>query len=609
MSHSESQLALWLLLSTVLYLMRSFYLAVAWSACSVTPLTPSLFFLFLLIVLWREKTHWDASGSNSNIVDIDINDPLYLHSNDTNGTPLINLKLITRTKNYRVWTVALKHCIHSKNKMGFVDGTCIKPDPETSPFLAMQWERCNSVVLIWILNCVSANLFVCQVFSSNAKTMWDELAETYDKVHGSVTFNLHHKINTLSQNGSKLSDYYHKLNSLWREYDAMVQLLVCTCDGAGSYKDHAQLLKLMQFVMGLDDVYAPIRSNILTTYPLRTVKEAFSLFSRNESYRLSHSGGSGVKRNNSAFVARPSGDSKGSFTSFVLRFSDNRRRFNNTAVRNNNLVCKNFNMTHTIERCFKLIGYTPNFKKKVMVSQNVTSNFSMNGNNIDASGCISHTLTCDQYQRLMNLLVIQDLIIGFRLRSRLGHPTDQFLSVLKDRIDLKGAHIADPCEVCHKAKQTRDPFPLNEHTTSSLEELVHLNVWGQYRVTSRDGFKLPFAVMSRKSEFRAMSSVACEIMWILKVLTELKVDFTTSGNMFCDNKHAKQIAANPFFHERTKHFEINLFFLREKISKGIFKTIKVKSEDNVSDLFTKGLHVQDHKRFCDQLYLVDHFQA
>ncbi|GJQ89896.1 putative transcription factor interactor and regulator CCHC(Zn) family protein [Tanacetum coccineum] len=269
-----------------------------------------------------------ASGSKSNIVAIDMNDPLYLHSNDTNGTPLVNIKL-TRTENHRVWAAALKHCIHSKNKLGFIDGTLAKHDPETSPFLAMQWERCNSVVLTWILNCVSTDLFVGQVFSSNAKTMWGELAETYDMVDGSVIFNLHHKINTISQNGSKLSDYYHKFNSLWREYDAMVQLHVCTCDGDSSYKDHAQLLKLIQFVMGLDDVYGPLRSTILTTDPLPTVKEAFSLFSTEESHRLSHSGGLGVKGNNTSFVARPSGDSRGS-SSFVPRFGDNRRIFNNS---------------------------------------------------------------------------------------------------------------------------------------------------------------------------------------------------------------------------------------------------------------------------------------
>ncbi|GKC66131.1 RNA-directed DNA polymerase, eukaryota [Tanacetum coccineum] len=109
-----------------------------------------------------------ASGSN-NIITIDINDPLFIHSNDTNGTPLISLKL-TGTKNYRVWTAALKHCIHSKNKLGFIDEKCAKP-PKTSPFFARQWERCNFVVLTWILNCVSADLFVGQVFSSNDKTM------------------------------------------------------------------------------------------------------------------------------------------------------------------------------------------------------------------------------------------------------------------------------------------------------------------------------------------------------------------------------------------------------------------------------------------------------
>ncbi|GJZ81998.1 putative transcription factor interactor and regulator CCHC(Zn) family protein [Tanacetum coccineum] len=194
-----------------------------------------------------------GSGSTKNV--IDVNDPLYLHFDDTNGTPLIGLKL-TESENYRVWAAALKHCIHSKNKLGFINGKCVKPDPETEPFLAKQWERCNFVVLTWILNCVSTELFIGQVFSSNAKLMWDELAETYDKIDGSIIFNMHYKINTISQNGSKLSDYYHKLNSLWRKYDAMVQLPVCTCDEASSYKDHVQLLKLMLFVMGLDDVYA-----------------------------------------------------------------------------------------------------------------------------------------------------------------------------------------------------------------------------------------------------------------------------------------------------------------------------------------------------------------
>ncbi|GJU68659.1 ribonuclease H-like domain-containing protein [Tanacetum coccineum] len=69
----------------------------------------------------------------------------------------------------------------------------------------------------------------------------------------------------------------------------------------------------------------------------------------------------------------------------------------------------------------------------------------------------------------------------------------------------------------------------------------------------------PETKSSGEAEYRAMSSVACEVIWILKILTELKVKYKTPVEMFCDNNSAIQIAANHVFHERTKHFEIDLF--------------------------------------------------
>ncbi|GKD88540.1 ribonuclease H-like domain-containing protein, partial [Tanacetum coccineum] len=113
------------------------------------------------------------------------------------------------------------------------------------------------------------------------------------------------------------------------------------------------------------------------------------------------------------------------------------------------------------------------------------------------------------------------------------------------------------------------------------------------------------AKSSVEAEYRAMSNVACEIIWILKLLTNLKVDYTIPFEMFCDSNAAMQIAANPVFHERTKHFEIDLYFLREKIAERVFKTCKIQSEFNTTHVLIKGLSLANHKRMCDMLNLVN----
>ncbi|KAM0058583.1 putative RNA-directed DNA polymerase [Helianthus debilis subsp. tardiflorus] len=73
--------------------------------------------------------------------------------------------------------------------------------------------------------------------------------------------------------------------------------------------------------------------------------------------------------------------------------------------------------------------------------------------------------------------------------SRLGHPFDQVLSVLKEKLKLNLSKDSLPCDVCHKAKQTRNPFPLSEHKSKEVGELVHLDLWGPYKVPSREGYK------------------------------------------------------------------------------------------------------------------------
>ncbi|GJS73368.1 ribonuclease H-like domain-containing protein [Tanacetum coccineum] len=173
--------------------------------------------------LWIWHAFFGVAGANNDI-------------NVLNNSPLFNDLLDDKAlvASYVVNGVEFEKGYYladgSKNKLGFLDDTCKRP-ADTEPS-AKQWYMCNSVVLTWILNSISAKLFVgqvCQVFSKTASLIWVDLQETYNKVDVSVTFNLHKSINSLSQNGMPLSDYYHKLNSLWRQFDALTSLPACSC--------------------------------------------------------------------------------------------------------------------------------------------------------------------------------------------------------------------------------------------------------------------------------------------------------------------------------------------------------------------------------------------
>ncbi|GJZ30369.1 ribonuclease H-like domain-containing protein [Tanacetum coccineum] len=490
---------------------------------------------------------------------LDVSDPLHIHPNDSYALTVVSIKL-KGTKNYQVWSCAMLLALEGKNKTAFIDGSC-------------------------------------------KRSKIDEILGRQ-----SIIFGLPHQIHTLKQNGSSIADYYHKLNALWKQYDAMIELPKCVCNASEGFRKHNQLMKLTQFLMGLDDSYMQIKSSILFREDLPDVRSAYATISSDESHRVASSSVSGSSQRSqaSAFVSNVSNRNN---------FQRNNQNFNARPRPNNmnnnrqsggsGLFCETcgFN-SHTIDRCFKIIGYPVDFGKKKFGNQNHKNKGVSNNNSVGSSS--SSDFSDEQVATLLSL--IKDNKIGknvqanmaganqhmtytdkdldnvldiSHLKIKVGHPngTEAFISkignlrlsngltlyvvmvileycvtlisvhkmakenkifvvfdeskcyfvnqdlnlknvlgigdqcewlyyyneqelvmnILKKSLNFDKPHKDLCCEVCQRAKKTREPFPLSDHVSSSLGELVHLDLWGPYRVTSSEG--LPSSVLSGKSPY------------------------------------------------------------------------------------------------------------
>jgi hypothetical protein len=94
---------------------------------------------------------------------------------------------------------------------------------------------------------------------------------------------------------------------------------------------------------------------------------------------------------------------------------------------------------------------------------------------------------------------------------------------------------------------------------------------------------------SAEAEYRAVANAVAETCWLRQLLQELHQPVQKATLIYCDNISAVYLSTNPVQHQRTKHIEIDLHFVRDKVAAGTVRVLHVPTTLQYADIFTKGL--------------------
>ncbi|GJY76011.1 hypothetical protein Tco_0481127, partial [Tanacetum coccineum] len=99
------------------------------------------------------------------------------------------------------------------------------------------------------------------------------------------------------------------------------------------------------------------------------------------------------------------------------------------------------------------------------------------------------------------------------------------------------------------------------------------------------------AMSATEAEYIAASEAAMEAFWIRKFILGLGIVPTINEpiKMFCDNSVALHFANEPGVQRGAKHYHRGYHYVRKSIALGEIKFLKVHTDDNLADPFTKAL--------------------
>jgi hypothetical protein len=138
-------------------------------------------------------------------------------------------------------------------------------------------------------------------------------------------------------------------------------------------------------------------------------------------------------------------------------------------------------------------------------------------------------------------------------------------------------------------------------TRRSTSGFVFIHLGGPVSWASR---RQPCVALSTtEAEFVAAADATKEAVWFQQLLSELGID-ARSTTIYCDNQSAIALVNNPTFHQRTKHIDVRLFYIRELQESKKVNIVYLNTEQQIADILTKPLAAPRFEKLRDALGVI-----
>ncbi|CAL1352967.1 unnamed protein product [Linum trigynum] len=220
-----------------------------------------------------------GSGSSGD-KELDAHNPFFIPNSDSTGH--LHVSSVLTPTNYGEWVLEMTDALVTKNKIGFVDGSL--PRPQGGGPSSLTWTRCDALVKGWLRSAMDPELRSSVMHAKTAQEILEDLRNRFSKGNLTRAYELRRHVSFLQQEKQSVSTFYTKLRKAWEETQSILSPPICAC--GRQCRDQNESLRLFDFLLGLDDSFATVRSQILSLSVPPSLPEAFRIVYNDEQQRL-----------------------------------------------------------------------------------------------------------------------------------------------------------------------------------------------------------------------------------------------------------------------------------------------------------------------------------